>query len=323
MTTVATRGAWVMPDAQQILPVDAPRDQWLAERRKGIGGSDASTVAGVNRYSSRYELWLDKTGRLPERETTARMEAGTRLEPVMRQWFIDRTGIAIRRQGLVASRERPWQRVSLDGLTEDGGLLESKTTSGWLSDEWGDDQTADHAEVQAQHGMSVTGRSHAWVVALIDGWDFRVRRVERDDALIATLTSMEHAFWHEHVLTDREPPIDTATALPAVKNRYAETDDTTAAASPADWTPLRDEYRSAQDAVKEAQTRKDIAEARIRALLGEAVALSVLGEQVATCKTITSHRLDGKALRAEHPDLAERFTRESSYRRLTLAKEPK
>ena len=127
MTAVATRGPWAMPDAQIVLPADAPRGRWLSVRRSGLGGSDASTVVGVNRWSSRYELWLDKTGRLEEQAPNARMIAGQKLEPVLRSWFTDETGISIRRQGLVRSKARPWQMVSLDGLTEDGGIFEGKT----------------------------------------------------------------------------------------------------------------------------------------------------------------------------------------------------
>lgn len=321
VTAVATPGPWAMPDAIQVLPIDPPRSRWLAERRKGLGGSDASTVVGVNRWSSRYELWLDKTGRLPERESNARMDAGIRLEPVMRQWFTDEKHIAVRRCGLVQNRERPWQRVNLDGLTVDGGIFESKFTSWRLAEEWDDDQIADHAEVQAQHGLAVTGRSHAWVVALIDGWDFQIRRVERNDELIAAITNMEREFWFEHVLADVQPVIEP-NALDAVKDRWANAEpDAVAAASPVEWEPLRDAYRAAAAAVKTAQKAKDAADAGIRDLLGPAAALSVLGEQVATCKQITSRRLDGKSLRVDHPDLADQYTTESSYRRLTLSKE--
>ncbi|MGH3627235.1 MAG: YqaJ viral recombinase family protein, partial [Sciscionella sp.] len=46
-----------MPDGQLVLGADAPREQWLAERRKGIGGSDIATLLGINPYQSEYELW--------------------------------------------------------------------------------------------------------------------------------------------------------------------------------------------------------------------------------------------------------------------------
>ena len=38
------------------------RDQWLAERRTGIGGSDAGAILGVNKYRTALDVYLDKTG---------------------------------------------------------------------------------------------------------------------------------------------------------------------------------------------------------------------------------------------------------------------
>ncbi len=37
----------------------------LEERRKGIGGSDAATVLGLNPYQDPYALYLDKRGEAP------------------------------------------------------------------------------------------------------------------------------------------------------------------------------------------------------------------------------------------------------------------
>ena len=43
------------------------RAEWLQWRTCGIGGSDASIIAGINTYTSVYELWQYKTGqRVPK-----------------------------------------------------------------------------------------------------------------------------------------------------------------------------------------------------------------------------------------------------------------
>ena len=45
-----------------------PYDEWLEWRKKGIGGSDASVVCGINRWKSPVELWMEKTNQLPYQE---------------------------------------------------------------------------------------------------------------------------------------------------------------------------------------------------------------------------------------------------------------
>lgn len=38
------------------------RQNWLNVRAKGIGGSDAGVIMGLNPYKSAYQLWMEKTG---------------------------------------------------------------------------------------------------------------------------------------------------------------------------------------------------------------------------------------------------------------------
>ena len=37
------------------------REEWLRYRKKGIGGSDAGAVCGLNPYSSPIKVYYDKT----------------------------------------------------------------------------------------------------------------------------------------------------------------------------------------------------------------------------------------------------------------------
>jgi len=288
-----------------VLSADASRDEWLAERRRGLGGSDASTVAGVNRWGSRYELWLDKTGRLPDRPDNLAMRMGRALEPVVATLFSEETGIGTRRAGLMVSREHPWQRVSVDRLTADGGLLECKTTNWRLAEEWDDDQVADHAEVQVQHALAVTGRAHAWVAVLIDGRDFRFRRVERDERLIAVLTEMEGRFWHDHVLADVAPPME-AQALDVVKDQYALVGLDAAEADDADQVRrLLAERAELKAALTTTQGRLDAVEATLIAAIGDAEALTIGGRPVLTRKANGTFATARFA--QDHPDVAAQY----------------
>ena len=62
-----------------------PYDDWLEWRRRGIGGSDASVVCGINRYKSPMKLWLDKTDQLPIPESGEAAYWGTKLEALVRR----------------------------------------------------------------------------------------------------------------------------------------------------------------------------------------------------------------------------------------------
>ena len=39
------------------------RNEWLEERKKGIGGSDAAAIIGANPYKDNIKLWEEKARR--------------------------------------------------------------------------------------------------------------------------------------------------------------------------------------------------------------------------------------------------------------------
>ena len=39
-------------------------EQWLADRNKGLGGSDIGVILGLNPKKTPYQLWAEKTGRV-------------------------------------------------------------------------------------------------------------------------------------------------------------------------------------------------------------------------------------------------------------------
>ena len=59
--------------------LDMSHEEWLQQRRKGIGGSDAGALCGVNPYASPVTVYLDKTGQIEEKEDTMQMRVGRKL----------------------------------------------------------------------------------------------------------------------------------------------------------------------------------------------------------------------------------------------------
>lgn len=264
-------------DAVQILSPNANRFEWLAARRVGLGGSDISALVGMSQYTSAYELWEDKTGRLPlVDEQSEAAEMGTLLEPVIRDRFARMHGVTVRPTGMLRSARFSWMFANPDGLCSDGYGYEGKTCSLWKAHEWGTEQEPlipDHAELQAQWCMAVTGLQGWWVACLIGGQRNVSRFVRRDDDLIGDLVLISRDFWHDHVLADVEPPIDGSKACTSLlTERYALSDPTADAVEvPA---VVRDELVAARESATEAEkTAKAAHEAvknRVRMLLGSA-----------------------------------------------------
>lgn len=197
-----------------LLSTPADEVAWLLQRRDGVGASECAAILGMGKWSGQtaYGVWLDKTGQVPlSTAMSEAMEWGHLLEPVIRDKAADVLECRVMTVGGLQSRERPWQRASLDAalLTPDDGFvpLEVKNTSVYLQSDWADDQVPDAAELQVQHQLAVCGAPYGYVAGLIGGNRLVVRRVDRDEELIGHICAEESVFWHDHVLARVTPPI--------------------------------------------------------------------------------------------------------------------
>lgn len=176
------------------------RQEWLEWRRSGIGGSDAGTVVGVNPYSSWQELFLDKTGRLPERTPNRAMLRGLRLEPAIAQAYSERTGETFAtEQECIRSDQFPFMLATLDRRTTEGKIIELKSVGFAVGDRLGESGDVDSLPgywiAQAQHQMIVAKRDLVTFAVFTQWEELRTYEVERDDLLCDSLITSEREFW--------------------------------------------------------------------------------------------------------------------------------
>ena len=78
------------------------------------------------------------------------------------------------------------------------------------------------------------------------------------------------------------------------------------------------ELRQLQALIEEAQAEAEAIKDAIKAAMGDSESIQA-GEYKITWKAVTSSRIDTTALRKSMPDVAERFTRETTTRRFCVA----
>lgn len=325
-TATALPYRWAMPDGRLVLAADAPRELWLAERRRGIGGSDIATLLGINPHQTEYELWLDKTDRAGDQSPTGAMQRGTWLEPHLADVFRDQSGWAVRRCGLVAHRDDARLRATPDRLSEDGGCVEIKSMGSYSKAraEWRHGGIARAAYAQAQYQLLVTGRPHAWLVAYeIDQEPIIRGPVERDDALIARMRDRAVAWWEAHVISDTPPPPDLATITDeeiALRWPTAEPGSSQQAQWPAHVRALLAERAELHQRLTDAKHRKDDIDAALKVMIGDSEALVVGDRPVVTYKAQLNTPVVDPSLRTDHPDIYAKYIRRGSSRRIRILK---
>lgn len=304
------------------------RDEWLAARRGGIGGSDIAALLGMSKWRTPLALWLDKTSDEPanDDDQSEIQEWGHRLEPVLVRKFSEQHPLKMLQphgEEVVAHPEHPWMLASLDGTVyQDGSLAvwEAKTVDAHAAAEWADDATPDAYVLQVQWYMAVTGYADAYISALIGGNRYVERHIERDDALIDTLITRAQAWWNRHVV-DGEMPAPTHEDG-ALLNQLWQHLDTDPIDLTADTAAILDDLRSVRAQIKTLGVYEDRLKADIKLALAEHTEGYVDGRLAVTWRTSKPRTtFDTKAFAVDQPDLHAKYLRESKPVRTLLLKD--
>lgn len=298
-----------------VKTLDMEREEWLEHRRKGIGGSDATIIAGVNPYQSMMDLWLDKTGEYTEDIDNEAMYWGRALEDIVAREFVRRTGKGVRKRNAILCHGRYlWMLANVDRLVigENAGL-ECKTTNAFYQD---DGTCPELYYPQVQHYMAVTGYDLWYVAVLAGGQRFYHYAVPRSDSYIKELIEKEYAFWQ--LVQDGTPPeMDGSEASTQVLNKLYPEATEGEIALPLDAFELIQRYEDAAKEEKEVKRKKDEAANRLKAMLGDAERGSIYDRKV-SWTNITASRFNSKAFREKHEELYQEYCKESKYRRFSI-----
>lgn len=186
------------------------RTEWLTKRRKGIGSSDASSIAGLG-YVSALEVYLDKTAQLPlDRPSTPEQRAGLAVEPAIAQLYEQETKRELMPcPAIMQSKSIPFMLASIDRQYRPEYIVELKNVNyfKFKKDDWGEpgtNQVPYKFVLQVTHQMAVAEAERCDLAVLIGGSDFRIYTVERNERLLHRLVEIEAEFW-DRVLR-RDPP---------------------------------------------------------------------------------------------------------------------
>lgn len=288
------------------------REQWLADRRLGIGGSDAAAVMGMSKYKTPLSVWMEKTGRTVPEDISDKPAVywGNILEDVVAREYAKRhPGHRVRRlNAVMVSKRWPFMRASVDRVVTDErgrrGILECKTADKRLAGDW-DGGIPDYYVPQPIHYLAVSGYDFYVVAVLIGGNDYRENTFERDEDDIMVLVGAEGAFW-EMVEGDVMPaPTGSPDDGAALAEVYPDGDGTVSTTD--EQMPELAAYARAKAAADAAEAAKREAANALKAAMGGAKCVETPLFR-ATWVRSESSRLDQKALREAEPALCERYT---------------
>ena len=201
------------------------REEWLQNRQR-LGGSDASSIVGMNPYKSNTELWEIKTGRAEQEDISDKpyVQYGSKAEEYLRELFkldYPEYEVMYAENNMWLNDKYPFAHASLDGWLKDKdgrlGVWECKTTNILRSmqrEKW-KDRIPDNYYIQCLHYLMVTEFDFVVLKAQLKSefngttyiqtqhYKFERSEVEED---IEYLVKEEAKFW-EYVRNDKRPPL--------------------------------------------------------------------------------------------------------------------
>ncbi|GKV70241.1 hypothetical protein NCCP2716_27390 [Sporosarcina sp. NCCP-2716] len=304
-----------------ISTVDMSREDWLQARKNGIGGSDVSAIAGLNKWKSPVGVYLDKIGASPEEDTAGEAAYwGNVMEDIVAQEFTRRSELKVRRRNAILRHpEYPWMLANVDRLIvgkKEG--LECKTASEYLKGEWEGEEIPAAYLLQIQHYMAVTGFQAWWIAVLLGGNKFHFKRIERDEEMIQYLIEIERDFWKNHVEKEVPPVFDGSDAsVDLLKALYPESKAESEINLPGEAETLIEALDALKEELNATEDRKKEYENRLKDMLKDNET-GLVSHRIVTWKSHSQNRLDTKRLKAERPDIYEKFVKVSSVRKLTI-----
>lgn len=304
-------------NAKLIMTVEEMQDRkkWEQLRNLGIGGSDAAVIAGLNRWKSPYQLWLEKTGQAEPEDLSDNEYVywGTVLEQAVADRFCELTGKKVRRQGMVQSTSDEWLLANVDRMVvgENAGL-ECKTANGFSAKQWDGDAVPDSYYLQCQHYMMVTGCDIWYIAVLIGGNHFVYKEIPRNEEDIAALYAAEKEFWEKNVRGGEMPDVDGSDSYTdALRKRFpgGDMEAITLPEAAAGIVTRLDELKETEKNVKEGIKK---AQNELCEMLGNCE-IGYIGERKITWKTQAGRTtIDSKKLKAEMPDVYEKYSKQGN-----------
>lgn len=253
------------------------REEWLENRKGGIGASDVPAILGVNPYKSAFQVWAEKTGNVEPDDLSGNeaVEFGIRLESPIAEAYAARSGrkVAMWPPFQIAKHvEFDWLRCTPDATQFDEirgeGLVQIKTTAAWNAKDWEDGPPL-HYQCQVQAEMAVVNADWCTLVVLIGGNRLRYFDCERNQRFIEAMIGKLAQFWAS-VVTNQPPEVDGSLGTAKVLAKLYPEDSGEVVELPAEAAEWADSLEACKSTIKEMEALKTDAENRLKAAIGNA-----------------------------------------------------
>jgi|GEM_PF-1770454 len=297
--------------------------EWKSTRSNFLGGSDAATALGLNKWKSPYMLWLEKTGRFSFDEDNPVMKFGRQWEDQVRREFSRRTGFEVTvpdKMFIHPDPELGMLSANVDGIIEPNkkhegrGILEIKCT---LSSripvlaEWDDVPT--EYQFQVMHYLNVLNLDYCYLQLFFrDTATYPpALLILRDESMIAEMNQKLSSFWTNHIEGDQPPPMSSNDDL---KIAYPDSEPDSSKQATDRILQSYKALKSVRQRIAQLKELKSSYEQNLKEFMGDKETLLEGDERLATWKTSQRRRFSTSDFKDDYPQLYKEYANTKQIR---------
>lgn len=189
------------------------REQFLLDRKKGIGGSDCAAILSVSPWKTPLDVYNDKLNPDVVDEMNENMRRGILAEEFVLKEYVDRSGETIETNiPTIVSSEYPFMRANIDArIKGQNVIIEAKTTKANIS-AW-DNGLPEYYKAQVAFYAMLTDAERVDIPVLFSGWEYACFTYWRDAEYEARLKQAVIDFWQEYIVKGVPPHPRTSEEL--------------------------------------------------------------------------------------------------------------
>lgn len=244
-----------------------------AIRATGIGSSEIAAILGEDPMCSALDVWLRKTGRVPD-DISIQAQMGTRFEGPIADTFAEKYQVELDRCTTVVHPQYPIAVATPDRrIRGRRTVVEAKQVGFRMMHKWrllnGDYAAPPYVQLQGNWQCFVAGYEDFYIAAWIGGRDWYDEHFPGDPELGGYMLEAAAKFWRDHVVADVQPTADATERARLLLERVFPKSKGTLLPATGNVMSIARDYALARKAEKEARDRKNGFGNRLRQLIGD------------------------------------------------------
>lgn len=287
------------------------REQFLLDRKLGVGGSDIAAILGLSPWTTPLEVYHDKTSpELLNEEVSEDLKRGIRVEKYILQEYSERSEVNLDSNiPVIVDNQYPFMRGNIDAkVIGQNVVVEAKSTKAPISS-W-ENGIPEYYKTQVAYYAMLAGAERVDVPVLFSGWKYACFTYWRDYEYEAHIKEAVINFWQNHIVKNIPPK---PTSIDELKTTYPKLEVEKTIKADNNIREKVCQLQEAQEKRKHLEKQEKQLKTQIQGYMGDAGLLDA-GFCKLALKERKATRFDTGAFKEEKPELYQQYLNDSNYR---------